>query len=229
MELRMKKLLSKPLFRFTILALLILILIFISRAFSVDKEKIDAFLNKIPLTYRSLVFILLYVVSNFFILGDPKEILKIIGAVFFGAHLSTLLIYISEIINASIFFNMSRVLGKEFVERSLRGKFKKFYEKLSDLNFTWLSLLRLNLLIPYRVLDLSLGVSNVSFKKYILAVLFASLPRIFFWQFIFKTVGELSLEKMMFYFNKQPLTGFLFLLYFIFSLIVIFKVKKRLR
>jgi uncharacterized membrane protein YdjX (TVP38/TMEM64 family) len=168
-------------------------------------------------------------VSNFFILGDPKEILKIIGAVFFGAHLSTLLIYISEIINASIFFNMSRVLGKEFVERSLRGKFKKFYEKLSDLNFTWLSLLRLNLLIPYRVLDLSLGVSNVSFKKYILAVLFASLPRIFFWQFIFKTVGELSLEKMMFYFNKQPLTGFLFLLYFIFSLIVIFKVKKRLR
>jgi uncharacterized membrane protein YdjX (TVP38/TMEM64 family) len=229
MELRMKKLLSKPLFRFTILALLILILIFISRAFSVDKEKIDAFLNKIPLTYRSLVFILLYVVSNFFILGDPKEILKIIGAVFFGAHLSTLLIYISEIINASIFFNMSRVLGKEFVERSLRGIFKKFYEKLSDLNFTWLSLLRLNLLIPYRVLDLSLGVSNVSFKKYILAVLFASLPRIFFWQFIFKTVGELSLEKMMFYFNKQPLTGFLFLLYFIFSLIVIFKVKKRLR
>jgi uncharacterized membrane protein YdjX (TVP38/TMEM64 family) len=109
----------------------------------------------------------------------------------------------------------------------LKGKFKNFYEKLGDLKFAWIFLLRLNILIPYRVLDICFGLSKVSFKKYIVAVIAASLPRIFFLQFLVAMIGQISFGKIL-KTQLPPLVSLLFLLYFIFSVMVIFKSKKRL-
>jgi uncharacterized membrane protein YdjX (TVP38/TMEM64 family) len=187
----------------------------------------DAFFKKFPPVYSSLVFIALYVVSNFFVTGDPKEILKLVSVFVFGVYLSTLLIYIAEIINASLFFNLSRFFGEEFMDKYLKGKFKNVYEKLGQLNLNWIFLLRLNILIPYRVLDICFGLSKISFKKYLAAVLIVSLPRIFFLQYIVGMIGNFSFGNIM-NVKMHPAVAFLFVLYFIFSIIVIFKTKKRL-
>lgn len=223
----MKRFLAKNYIRFLIFIIIILILVFISRAFSIDSDKITSFLKKVPPFYSSLIFIVLYVASNFFVTGDPKEILKLVSVFIFGVYLSTFLIYIAEIINASVFFHLSGFLGKDFMDKYLKGKFKNFYEKLGHLSLGWIFLLRLNILIPYRVLDICFGLSKVPFRKYIIAVLVVSLPRIFFLQFIVAALGKISFGRML---NVQlhPLIGFLFVLYFIFSIVVIVKSKKRL-
>jgi len=227
MAIAMKKFLSKGYVRFIIFILLIVILIFISKYFSIDKEKMDAYFKKIPPVYSSLMFIALYVASNFFVTGDPKEILKLVSVFVFGVYLSTLLIFIAEIINASLFFHLSRFFGEDFMDKYLKGKFKKVYEKLGQLNLNWVFMLRLNILIPYRVLDICFGLSKISFRKYLAAVLIVSLPRIFFLQYIVGVIGNFSFGNIM---NMQmhPAVAFLFVLYFIFSIIVIFKTKKRL-
>jgi uncharacterized membrane protein YdjX (TVP38/TMEM64 family) len=197
------------------------------KRFSVSTESINRFLEKIPLLYASLIFILLYVIGTFFIwyLKDP---LKIIGAVIFGSYLSTFLIYLSEIINSYIFFNISNILGKEFLENSLKGRFKKFYDKLGEINLGWLFLLRAVPLIPYRALDISFGLSKLPYKKYLLVVLLASPPRIFWIQFILASLKGVSFENLIGYFAKNRVIFLLSLLYFIFATIVAFKIKRKI-
>ncbi len=214
--------------RFLIFIGLILLFIFGGKLFAVDAEKIDTFLKKIPLLYSALAFVLLYVIGTFFIwyLKDP---LKIVGAVIFGAYISTLLIYIAEIINAYIFFNISSILGRDFVDKHLRGKFKNFYEKVGQMSMGWVFLMRLVPLIPYRILDLSFGLSKFSFRKYLLIILLASPPRIFWIQFILAAVREFSVQKMMVYFLENRIIYFWSLLYCIFAIVIAFRLKKKLK
>ncbi|HEC69419.1 MAG TPA: DedA family protein [Candidatus Omnitrophica bacterium] len=211
--------------RFIYFILLITGLFILSSTFSIQPQTIDKFLRGTPLFYSCILFVFLYVVGTFFIwyLKDP---LKIIGAVLFGAYLSTLLIYIAEIINAVVFFNLSSILGREFVEKKLRGRFKNFYQKLEDINLGWVFLLRFIPLIPYRVLDLSFGLSRVPLKRYLLAVVIASPPRIFWIQVILASVKSLSPQKIIGYFSQYPQIYFLSFLYAVVTLIFAFRLKK---
>jgi len=214
--------------RFLVFIALIVGSIALGQYFSIDQAKINQFLEGIPIGYASLIFIFLYVVGTF-LLWYLKDPLKVIGAILFGAYLSTLLIYIAEIINAYIFFNISHILGQDFVERNLKGRFRRFYERLENINIGWIFMLRVVPLIPYRVLDLSFGLSKVRFRKYLLAILLASIPRIFWIQFILASVRGFSIDAMMAYFMENN-TIFLFsLIYLILTAIVAFKIKDRFR
>ena len=139
-ETKVSSIFSKPLVRFLIFILIIVGLFLAGQYFAIDEAKINDFLKDIPYTLASGVFVLLYVAGTFIIwyLKDP---LKLVGAILFGAYLSTLLIYIAELMNAYIFFRLSRGLGKDFVEKSVKGRFKNFYEKLENINLGWVFLL----------------------------------------------------------------------------------------
>jgi len=214
--------------RFIIFVSLIAVLFFIGRFSSIDADKVDAVLSKVPLVYSSLIFIVFYIIGTFF-LWQLKDPLKIVGAVAFGAYLSTLLIYIAEIFNASIFFGLSRILGKDWVEKSLKGKSKSIYTKLENTSMGWIFALRLIPLVPYRVLDLSFGLSRISFKKYMIAVVLASPLRIFWIQFILAAVKGFSFEKVIAYFMQNQLIFLWSLIYSIFAIILAFAIQKKLK
>ena len=214
--------------RFFIFTGLLIVLVLGGGAFNVDSSKINSFLEKLPFIYSCIVFIFLYVVGTFFVwyLKDP---LKIIGAIAFGAYISTGLIYISEIINACIFFNLSNILGKDFVERKLKGRFKFLYEKLENMNLGWVFILRAAPLIPYRILDLSFGLSKFSFRKYILAATLASLPRIFLVQFVLASIKGFSVPKIFEYFQNNTAVLMGVFLYSVIALWAAFKIMKKLK
>jgi len=214
--------------RFLILIAFISISLLVGSYLSIDAQLIEDYLSKIPLGISSVIFVILYVVGTFIIwyLKDP---LKIVGAIIFGAYLSTFLIYLSEIVNAYIFFNLSKILGRDFVEKKLKGKFKNFYEKVEGLSLGWIFLLRVVPLIPYRVLDMSFGLSKVSFRKYLIAVLVASPFRIFWIQFIFAAVREFSPEKIVIYFMENRLIYLLSMVYCILAFFIAFKMRARFK
>lgn len=188
--------------RFLILIISLLVIFIIGMTFSIDEEKINAFFGKFSVFYAALLFILLYTIGTFAI-WTLKEPLKIIGAIIFGPYSSTLLIYIAELINGVVFFKLSRILGKSFVERKVGGGFRKFYDKFGNLRLMKIMLLRANPLIPYRIFDVGLGLSTVSFKKFLLAVIVASIPRIFWLQFPLAAIRGFSLDKMVSYFQNN--------------------------
>lgn len=217
-----------PAKRFITFVAIVLSLVGLSAAISVKEDTINRFLQGVPYIPCAVLFVGLYIVGGIF-LWYIKDIMKVVGAIFFGAYVSTLLIYVAEIIDAYIFFHMSNALGKDFLEKKLKGRFKNLYEKLARLDTPSLFLLRAIPLIPYRVLDLSFGLSKFPFRKYIIAVIVASLPRIFLFQFPLAAIRGFSFEKMRTYFLEHPtiLLGYLF--YLIISVVIALKVKKRLK
>lgn len=162
---------------------------YLGRFFHMDNEALQESLGKFPLFYAGITFVILYCVVTFFI-WFSKDVFKFLGAVLFGPYLSTLFIWAAEISNAFILFYLARYLGRGFVENSLKEQKKNLDGRLSKFSFFWLFMFRLVPLMPFRFLDLAAGLSGISFKKYLIAVIFGSPLRIFWVQYILIGVGK---------------------------------------
>ncbi|MFC1704080.1 TVP38/TMEM64 family protein, partial [Candidatus Omnitrophota bacterium] len=156
--------------------------------FSADIDYYKEVLSGFPPLVSHTIFVLLYVAGSFFIwvIKDP---LKVVGAFLFGVYVSTFLIWIAEMINAVILFNLSRRLGRNFVESKLQGGFANLDKKIGHSGFWGVFALRAIILIPYRVLDLVAGLTSMSFRQYFLAVAFGSPLRIFIIQFVLGVIS----------------------------------------
>lgn len=217
---------SKSLNRFLVFAAVILVIVIIGITFSIDEAKINSLFEKFPIGYAALIFVLLYTLGTF-ALWTLKEPLKVIGAIIFGAYVSTGLIYIAELINGIVFFKLSRLLGKDFVERKVGGGFKRFYDRLEGVSLTKVIFLRANPLIPYRVFDVGFGLSKISGRKFLWAIIIASPPRIFWLQFPLAAMRGFSIDKMMAYFEQNITIAVGMLVYIIVVSIVPFFIKQK--
>ncbi|MCF7916255.1 MAG: VTT domain-containing protein [Candidatus Omnitrophica bacterium] len=217
---------DKPYIRFILFILFIILLVALSQFFSFDYTAIDNFIKQLSPIWAAIIFILFYIIGTFFIwyLKDP---LKIVGAICFGAYLSTLFIYLAEIINAYIFFKISKIGGKDFIAKKAKGKSKKIYEKIGKMNLGWIFLLRAIPLIPYRVLDLGFGLSKISFRRYLLVVVLASLPRIFWIQFILASVKDFSWQNLTIYFSKNTMIFWASVVYLLLTIVGAVILKKK--
>jgi uncharacterized membrane protein YdjX (TVP38/TMEM64 family) len=205
-----------------------LILIFVICALSLagfwlkpDLKPAISWLRSIPVLYSVPAFLVIYVGLSFFFLL-AKDLLWIVGAVLFDVVGSTVLICIGEYINACILFNLSRFMGRGYVEQSLKGKLGAFDSSLGKCNFFWLFLLRATPVIPYRFLDIGAGLTAIPFSRYMLAVVFGTPIKTFWIQYILRKVGEglyqnPSVLVQLFLQNKQLLlVNFVYLLLMIF-------------
>ncbi len=174
---------------FLILVIAITVFWYLGRLFHIDTEAIERSLKGSPLLYSSIIYIILYVVVTFFIFFS-KDLFWLMGAVLFGVTLSTVLICIAEVINAAILFNLTRHLGRAYVEKRVTGKYREFDEKLGRINFFWLFIFRAAPLIPYRFMDLGAGLTRIHFRKYITAVILGSPVKMFWIQYILYGVGK---------------------------------------
>ncbi|MBD3246115.1 MAG: hypothetical protein GF333_03800 [Candidatus Omnitrophica bacterium] len=225
---RFTEIVHSPKFRFGLFLLLLVVVFFAGQAYSLQVNQFLSRIRALPLLFSGLVFILVYV-GGTFIFWYLKDPLKLAAAVIFGALLSTALIYVSEVINAWIFFRLSRALGKDYMESKLKGRGKRLYARLEETNLRTVILLRAIPLVPYRILDLCFGLSKFPFRKYLIAVLIASPPRIFFIQFPLAAVKEFSPEKIMDYFLTHPLVYAGYLVYVLASVIIAWKMKRLVR
>lgn len=217
---------AKPLKHFLVFIIFLSVVVVIGVTFSIDQAKVNSLFAKFPVGFAALIFVLLYTLGTF-ALWALKEPLKVIGAILFGAYISTGLIYIAELINGIVFFKLSRLLGQGFVEKKVGGGFKKFYQKLSDIRLVKVMLFRANPLIPYRVFDVGLGLSRISFRKFILAVVVASPLRIFWLQFPLASMQGFSIEKMMTYFEQNMVIAVVMMLYIVVVCLAPFFIKAK--
>jgi uncharacterized membrane protein YdjX (TVP38/TMEM64 family) len=148
-------------------------------------------------------------------------VFRFAGAVLFGAYLSTLLVFISETINAFILFHFSRFLGRDYVGNWLKARYSNLDERLARLGFFWLFLFRSVPLVPFRFLDLACGLTRLSFKKYLTAVVLGSPIRIFWLQYILAGVGMSMFGKPYALAEYLLSNKFLFLGSFLYLILVI--------
>jgi len=202
---------------------------YVGRCFHLDTARIQAWLNGYPLFYGGMLYILLYVAISFFLVF-AKDVLWFMAAILFGPFLSALFICIAETINACMLFYLARYLGKPYVEKSLSGRYKNFYERLSRIGFFWLFIFRAAPLIPYRFLDLACGLTGMRFKKYLAAVVLGTPVKMFWVQYILYGVGKSVLDNpyaLVDYFVNNKALLLFSLIYIILVIMVVVKMKAR--
>ncbi len=232
----MKRIFHSSNLRFALLVVILVGFWISGKYFDQDIERYKEILWRIPIALQGLAFSLLYSFVTFFV-WLAKDVFKILGAVLYGAPLSSLFIWIAEIINATVLFHLGRKLGRDYVEKKTQGRFKGFDNRIGAIGFGDLFVLRAIILVPFRFLDLGFGLTKINFRRYLTAVIWGSPLRIFIIQFTLVILGD-SLMKgpqevvntLLAYMQSSPavfLSLFIFsCLYLIATVILIIRLKK---
>jgi uncharacterized membrane protein YdjX (TVP38/TMEM64 family) len=179
---------SKNRLNFLILVLILIFCWLLGSYCKIDSENLKSIFSKFPLILSGAIFVLLYVVLTFFI-WFSKDILRVLSALIFGTYLSTVLVYLSEMINLIILFTLSRFLGRGFVKNQLRGAFAGLDRRIGKFSFWSIFSLRIIPLVPFRFLDIAAGLTEIPFEKYFIASVLGTPLRIFWLQLILAAVG----------------------------------------
>lgn len=211
--------------KFLIFLLVLSLFWYLSRYLKIESSSLQDSLAQLPFLLSSVLYIFLYVIVTFFIFFS-KDIFWFMGAFLFGPFVSAALICIAELINAVILFNLSRFLGRGYVEKKMSGKYSMLDRKISSLSLFWLFIFRAAPLIPYRFMDLAAGLTGMRFSRYLIAVFFGTPLKMFWIQYIIYAVGASIFN------NPRVLTEYfmenrqLFLFSFIYVILVIMVVVK---
>lgn len=215
--------------KFLVLIISLILIWYLGRVFQIDTEAMGQSLHRFPVLYSGIIYVALYCVVTFFVFFS-KDIFWITGALAYGPYLSTLLVIIAEAINAVILFHLARYLGRNFVEHCLKKKSEDIDDRLANINFFWLFILRLAPLIPYRFLDLAVGLTRIHFRRYLAAVLLATPIRAFWVQYILAAVGKNILNKpelLVGYLSQNKALLILSFIYLVLVILAAFKLRHR--
>lgn len=220
---------NKNKLNFLILIFAIALIWFLGRHIHIDKAGLQRYLGRFPLAYAGIAFVILYVIITFFVFFS-NDIFRFTGALLFGAYISTLFVLIAEIINAFILFYLARYLGRSFVEESFGGKYNNLDEKLGRVNFAWLFLFRSVPFIPFRFLDLGAGLTKISFRRYLAAVILGSPLRIFWLQYVLAGAGQAVFNQpraLREFLLRNKAIFLVTLVYLVLIIVVAFKLKRK--
>ena len=193
--------------KFILFLIVLAVCWYLGRVFDVDVAYYQGILARYPLALSGLIFVVLYVVTTTFIWFGPKDVLRISSAILFGAYVSTVFVWVGEMINSAIMFYLSRVLGREYVQQRFRVKAGELDKMKDDSSFLGVAAWRINPLIPFRLMDLGYGLTRISFKKYFCAIVIISFFRILWLQFILAGIGTSlfqDISAMLDYFLANP-------------------------
>lgn len=220
--------LSKPRTQFFILVAIVALLVVSGFLFDFDQKVWIARFNSVPFPIAGALFVGTYIGVTFFV-WFSKDLLRIVGALVFGPYWSTLFIWMGELANAAIFFHMSRKLGRAYVVQKFHLK-EGALDQSGIRGGVWhIFLLRAVPILPFRILDLSYGLTSVPLRKYLIVSALAIPVRIFWVQFVVAALGGaiFDIPKAMAYFEKNKAALGLSFLYLIVSVIIVLCLRRK--
>ena len=154
----------------------------------------------------SILFVLTYIAAVTF--SFPALILSMAGGMIFGTFKGVLLNILGSNIGASLAFLMSRYLGREIIEKLLRGKLKLIDDSIEKNGFISILRLRLIPVVPFNLLNYASGFSKIKYKDYAFGTLIGMLPGTFIYTF-FSDAILIDPNKQKEAFSKLIIAAFL--------------------
>jgi uncharacterized membrane protein YdjX (TVP38/TMEM64 family) len=144
---------------------------------SVNPNELREFLLSFGTVKGAFIYLSIYIFSIRPFIPIPPTLYTIAGGFTFGPILGTVLTVIGATLNASLCFLIARALGKDFVEKISRGKFKKLNERLGNSGFKALLVIRTSPVgPPFDLVSYASGVLRVSFWGHFFATLIGVIP-----------------------------------------------------
>ena len=106
----------------------------------------------------------------------PKALLTAAGGALFGLWAGAGLSLAGALVGAIISFGVGRLLGREAVDRLIRGRLARVDALLSDHGLAAVLVVRLVPLVPFIAINYASGLSGVRFRHYVLGSALGMVP-----------------------------------------------------
>lgn len=126
-------------------------------------------------TLGPVVYVLLYALNTVTLL-PPIGILSLTAGLAFGPLVGCVAIMAGAMLGTTATFFISRRLGRAFVDRWLKGKFKSLDERLGRRGFQTVFFFRMVPIVPYEPLNYLSGLSKIPFREYAAATCLGLIP-----------------------------------------------------
>jgi uncharacterized membrane protein YdjX (TVP38/TMEM64 family) len=145
----------------------------------------------------AIVYILAYTLNTISIF-PPIAALSLTAGLVFGPVWGAIYLMIGAMLGTTSTFFISRLFGRIFVEKLLKGRFKYLDNMLEKRGFITVLFFRVVPIVPYEVLNYISGITKIKFKDYLLATLLGLIPGVTIAAFFGGTLGEIKSLKDLF-------------------------------
>jgi len=136
-------------------------------------------------SWAVVVFILLMAINTVTIM-PPTIIMMVLSGILFGPFIGGLALWIGLLLGSVAAFLIARLLAQDFISARLGGRAAKFNEQLKENGFSVVFVARIIGLPPYELVNFASGLSKISFRDFLLATIFGSIPA----AILFATTGS---------------------------------------
>jgi len=106
----------------------------------------------------------------------PKAVLTAAGGALFGLWAGAALSLAAALVGAVISFGVGRLLGRDAVDRLIRGRLARVDALLADHGLSAVLIVRLVPLVPFIAINYASGLSGVKFRHYVLGSALGMVP-----------------------------------------------------
>lgn len=133
------------------------------------RARIDAAGPRGPILYFALY-------AGLALIPCPKALLTAAGGALFGLWAGAGLALGAALVGAVIAFGAGRVLGRDIVDRLIRGRLARVDALLADHGLSAVLIVRLVPLVPFIAINYASGLSGVRFRHYVLGSALGMVP-----------------------------------------------------
>lgn len=123
------------------------------------------------------VYVALYVLNTMTLI-PPIFFMTLAGGAIFGPVVGSMAIFLGCILGTTATFFISRLFGRRFVEKIVKGRAKDFEEKLNKQGFLTILIFRLVAFPPWEVVNYGSGLTKIKYRDFILATAIGIIPAI---------------------------------------------------
>jgi len=157
-------------------ALVLIVLAAIGLAVVLGTPDVAAMRSRVDAAGRwgAALFFVLY--AGLTLLPSPKALLTAAGGALFGLWVGAGLALAAALVGAIASFGLGRLLGRDAVDRLIRGRLARVDEMLADHGLSAVLVVRLVPLVPFTAINYASGLSGVGFRPYVLGSAVGMVP-----------------------------------------------------
>lgn len=124
----------------------------------------------------------------------PSSLMMMLAGFLFGPTWGLAVIWVAGLIASTVAFWIGRGLARPWIERRVRGKsfFVAIDRAIERKGFLVVLLTRLVMLLPYQVLNYTLGLTGVRFRAYLLGTNLGMVPPMFLFVYLGSSAADLA-------------------------------------
>jgi len=127
------------------------------------------------------IFLILCTVRPLLLL--PVGIFSTLGGLMFGALLGTFYTLVGSILGSIIAYFLAKKFGKDLVDRLLKGRYSRIKINSKENGFIITFILRVVPILPFDAVSYICGISNITFKDYLLGTIIGIIPGTFIYSY----------------------------------------------